>query len=81
MSQFYLIKPFNQNWGYSLFGWALCEATLKLTFQLCSRSALHCVTSPSALGVVWVPQYKEDTKILENIQRRAMRVVRGLVDM
>ena len=40
-------------------------------------SALCCVASPTALGAVWVPQYKNNIKLLESIQRTATRMMKG----
>ena len=42
-----------------------------------SRSALFCAASPQGLSVMWVPQYK-DIKLLQNMQRRAMKMVKSL---
>lgn len=43
-------------------------------------SALHCVVSHQPQGVVWVPQYEKDTKLLESIQRRATNMEKGPED-
>jgi len=40
--------------------------------------ALCCAASPQALHVLWVPQYRRDMKLLECVQRRAMKVVKSL---
>lgn len=45
-----------------------------------SFSALYCVVSHQPQGVVWVPQYEKDTKLLESIQRRATNMEKGPED-
>ena len=46
---------------------------LKEVIPLCS-----CQTPPGVLCTFWVPQHKKDIKLLDQVQRWAMKMIRGL---